>query len=69
MPQGKIKRLVSDLGFGVVEGEQGNDLFFHHSEVNGSGFEQLQEGQTVSYVVGQGKKGPCATSVRVAANV
>ena len=69
MPQGKIKRLVSDRGFGFVEGEQGDDLFFHHSEVNGSSFEELQEGQTVSYVVGQGKKGPCATSVRLTAEV
>jgi CspA family cold shock protein len=69
MPQGKIKRLVSDRGFGFLEGEQGDDLFFHHSEVNGATFEQLQEGQMVSYVVGQGKKGPCATTVRPTANV
>jgi CspA family cold shock protein len=69
MPQGKIKRLVTDRGFGFLEGENGNDLFFHHSEVNGSSFEELREGQNVSYTVGQGKKGPCATSIRAAANV
>jgi len=66
MPQGKIKRLVSDRGFGFIDGEQGDDLFFHHSEVNGTTFEALQEGQEVEYEVGQGRKGPCATSVRVA---
>ncbi len=64
MPQGKIKKLVSDRGFGFIEGDRG-DLFFHHSEVNGMPFEELSEGQTVEYEVGQGRKGPCATSVQV----
>eukprot|EP00438_Fugacium_kawagutii_P030639 Skav234280 [mRNA] locus=C9163801:2089:2301:+ [translate_table: standard] len=65
MPQGKIKRLVSDRGFGFIEGERGDDLFFHHSEVQGTDIEELREGQMVEYEVGQGKKGPCATMVRV----
>ena len=65
MPQGKIKKLVSDRGFGFIEGEQGDDLFFHHSEVQGATIEELNEGQVVEYQVGQGKKGPCATLVRV----
>ena len=64
VPQGKIKKLVPDRGFGFIEGENG-DLFFHHSEVKGSVFEQLGEGQAVEYEVGRGQKGPCATSVRV----
>ena len=66
MSQGKIKKLVSDRGFGFVEGDQG-ELFFHHSEVQGVAFEELNEGQTVEFEVGQGRKGPCATSVRVPA--
>ena len=65
MPEGKIKKLVSDRGFGFLEGERG-ELFFHHSEVQGVTFEELQEGQTLEYEVGQGKKGPCATNVRLA---
>ena len=64
MPQGKIKRLVSDRGFGFVEGERG-DLFFHHSDVEGVTFEELREGQMVQYEVGRGPKGPRANSVRV----
>ncbi len=64
MPQGKIKKLVSDRGFGFIEGESG-ELFFHHSEVQGVTFEELAEGQTVDYEVGQGRKGPCATAVNV----
>ena len=64
MPQGKIKRLVTDRGFGFVEGDR-DDLFFHHSEVQGVVFDDLREGQTVEYQVGQGRKGPCAISVQV----
>ncbi|MCH9653441.1 MAG: cold shock domain-containing protein [Planctomycetes bacterium] len=64
MPQGKIKRLVTDRGFGFIEGESG-DLFFHHSEVQGKTLEELQEGDVVEYEIGEGRKGPCATSVRV----
>ena len=64
MPEGKIKKILSDKGFGFIEGDRG-DLFFHHSEVQGTTIEQLAEGQTVEYQVGQGKKGPCAVSVRL----
>ena len=64
MPQGKIKKLVTDRGFGFIEGEQG-DLFFHHSEVKGATLEELREGQMVEYEIGEGRKGPCAVSVRV----
>ncbi len=64
MPQGKVKRLVADRGFGFVEGSRGKDLFFHHSEVQGIAFDDLREGQMVDYQVGEGRKGPCATSVK-----
>ena len=65
MPEGRIKKLITDRGFGFVEGERG-ELFFHHSELQGVTLEELQEGQTLEYEVGQGKKGPCATNVRLA---
>jgi cold shock protein len=64
MPQGSIKKLVADRGFGFIKGDQG-EIFFHHSEVQGVAFEDLHEGQKVEYQIGEGKKGPCATSVRV----
>ena len=63
MPQGKIKKVVADKGFGFIEGDRG-DLFFHHSEVQGVSFEELGEGQMVQFEVGQGPKGPRATQVR-----
>ena len=51
-------------GFRFIKGEK-EEMFFHHSEVKGATMEELREGQKVEYQVGQGKKGPCATSVRV----
>lgn len=64
MPQGKIKKLVSDKGFGFIQGN-GDDMFFHHSAVEGVRFDDLREGQTVEYEIGSGPKGPRAESVRV----
>ncbi len=64
MSQGVIKKLISDKGFGFIEGERG-DLFFHHTAVQGGSFESLREGQTVEYTEGHGPKGPRAESVTV----
>jgi CspA family cold shock protein len=64
MAEGTIKR-VMDKGFGFIETGSGKDLFFHSSALAGVSFEQLREGQRVSYDVGQGPKGPCAENVRV----
>lgn len=63
MPEGKIKKLVTDKGFGFIEGEKG-DLFFHHSSIDGSRIEDLRIGQMVSYEEGSGPKGPRAENVR-----
>ena len=63
MPQGTIKKLVADKGFGFIKGEN-EELFFHRSGVEGVAFEDLQEGQTVEYQDGHGPKGPRAENVR-----
>jgi CspA family cold shock protein len=65
MSQGKIKKLVSDKGFGFIQGERG-ELFFHQSAVEGCAFEALREGQAVEYSEGRGPKGPRAESVKPA---
>ncbi len=65
MPQGKIKKLIADKGFGFIEGERG-DLFFHHSALEGTSIEELQVGQAVTYEEGQGPKGPRAENVKLA---
>jgi CspA family cold shock protein len=64
MPQGEIKKLVTDRGFGFIEGERG-DIFFHHSALQGISIEALRIGQTVEYEVGHGPKGPRAENVRL----
>ena len=64
MAEGTIKR-KTDKGFGFIEDGTGKDMFFHSSAVEGTSFEQLTEGQRVSYNVGQGPKGPRAENVRI----
>jgi CspA family cold shock protein len=64
MPQGKIKKLVADRGFGFIAGEKG-DVFFHLSAVQGATFESLQVGQAVEYDEERGNKGPRAVNVKV----
>lgn len=70
MPQGTIKKLVADKGFGFIQSEDGSDVFFHHSSVADRQFDNLSEGQRVEYTVdngGGGKgKGPRAASVSLA---
>ena len=63
MAEGTIKR-ITHKGFGFIEDGTGKDMFFHSSAVEGAGFEDLHEGQRVSFNVGQGPKGPRAENVR-----
>lgn len=61
--QGTIKTLT-DRGFGFIsrEGEV-KDLFFHSKELKGVAFDELKVGDTVTFEVTQGEKGPAATNV------
>ncbi|MGQ9576568.1 MAG: cold-shock protein [Thermoguttaceae bacterium] len=63
MPQGTIKKLIADRGFGFIQAERG-DLFFHHSALEGTTIEALRVGQVVAYELRRGPKGPRAESVR-----
>ncbi len=63
---GKIKRLVSDKGFGFVAAQDGTEYFFHQSACVGVAFDSLREGQSVSFDKGQGPKGPRAENVALA---
>ena len=64
MTEGKIKK-ITDKGFGFIESESGQDMFFHSSNVEGVQFEELREGQQVTYEVGRGPKGPRAEQVKL----
>lgn len=63
MTEGTITRLT-DRGYGFIsiEGEE-KDLFFHSAELQGVEFNDLQEGDKVTFEVGEGEKGPNATNV------
>ncbi len=64
MSEGTIKK-KTDRGFGFIRTERGKDLFFHMSALEGVQFEDLREGQLVSYTEGEGRSGPQAENVRV----
>ena len=62
MAEGTIKRLT-DRGFGFIDTGTNQDMFFHSSNVEGVRYDDLREGQRVSYTEGQGPKGPRAENV------
>ena len=64
MAEGTIKRLT-DKGFGFIDSGGEKDLFFHSSSVDGGGFDDLREGQKVTFNEARGEKGPCAENVQV----
>ena len=64
MDTGTIARLVLDRGFGFIKCEgQEKDLFFHSKELQGVVFEDLREGDTVTFEVSESPKGPNAVKV------
>jgi CspA family cold shock protein len=62
--KGKIKKMVRERGFGFIRGDDGKEVFFHRSGLNGSDYDLLSEGDTVEYVVSEGARGPRAENVR-----
>jgi CspA family cold shock protein len=60
---GTIKRLTNK-GFGFIAAGDGTEYFFHQSACTGTRFDDLREGQSVSFTVGQGPKGPRAENVK-----
>jgi CspA family cold shock protein len=65
MAEGTIKRLT-DKGFGFIDAGRDKDLFFHSSSLEGVTYDELREGQKVTFTEARGQKGPCAENVRVA---
>ncbi len=60
---GKVKFFNESKGFGFIEQENGPDVFVHFSAIQGDGFRTLTDGQSVSFTVEQGQKGPEAKNV------
>lgn len=60
MQTGTVKFFNHDKGFGFITQEEGQELFFHFSEIRGN---EPTDGEKVQYEVGEGRKGPCAINV------
>jgi CspA family cold shock protein len=63
MAEGTVKWFNDRKGFGFIQREDDEDVFVHHSAINGSGFKTLAEGDQVTFDVEQGTKGPAAKNV------
>ena len=61
--RGTVKWFNDAKGCGLIERENGEDVFVHHSAIQSEGFRTLSDGQQVEFEVVQGKKGPAAESV------
>ncbi|QOR65882.1 cold-shock protein [Cytobacillus suaedae] len=64
MENGKVKWFNAEKGFGFIEREGADDVFVHFSAIQGDGFKSLEEGQSVTFDVEQGARGPQAANVQ-----
>jgi cold shock protein len=63
MVKGKVKWFSNEKGYGFITPESGNDVFVHHSVIQGEGYKSLTEGQEVELEITQGPKGEQASKV------
>jgi CspA family cold shock protein len=64
MAKGTVKWFNDAKGYGFISQENGPDVFVHHTEIQGTGFRSLSEGQAVEFTITQGPKGPQASQVK-----
>lgn len=64
MASGKVKWFDNKKGFGFIAQDSGQDVFVHHSSIQGTGFKTLNEGEPVTFDVVQSEKGPKAQNVQ-----
>lgn len=62
---GTVKFFNNERGYGFITREGGSDVFVHYSNIEGTGYRSLEEGQAVEFDVAPGKKGDEAQNVRV----
>jgi len=64
METGTVKWFNAEKGFGFIEREDADDVFVHFSAINEEGFKTLEEGQTVTFDIEEGDRGPQAANVQ-----
>lgn len=62
--EGRVARLIRDLGYGFIETSDGREVYFHRNAVVDGSFDRLESGTLVHFAEELGEKGPQATSVR-----
>jgi CspA family cold shock protein len=62
---GTVKFFNAEKGYGFISREGGDDVFVHFSQIEGEGYKTLEQGQTVEFEIGPGRKGDEARNVRV----
>lgn len=63
MYQGTVKWFSNEKGYGFIEADDGEDVFVHFTGIVSEGFKTLDEGQTVSFEIIEGNRGPQAANV------
>lgn len=66
MKTGKVKWFDAAKGFGFISCDDGKDVFVHFSAINTDGYKTLEEGQSVSFEIVDGARGPQAANVTLA---
>ena len=63
MAKGTVKWFSNQKGYGFISSESSDDVFVHHSAIQGEGYKSLEEGQQVEFDIQQGPKGEQAINV------
>ena len=65
MAIGTVKFFNAEKGYGFISRQDGDDVFVHFSNIQGTGYRTLEQGQQVEFEVGPGRKSDEAQNVRV----
>jgi len=63
MSEGTVKWFNQRKGYGFISSDDGRDIFVHYSNISGEGFKTLAEGDSVTFDIVEGEKGPRAENV------
>ena len=63
--KGTIKKVIQQRGFGFIAAEDGKEIFFHRSALEGADFDALEEGTSVEFDLEESPKGARAAKIRI----